>query len=224
MEEKNILEEAYELLCPNARVPKTFKVVYTGRVKDYGGNLTMHGRHFELKMSKQFRDVAREIQMGMAQELLCKLLKKKTKTIYIDLYNNFVRNLHLAVPKDKIDPVLKESFDRVNEKYFLGLVDVTNLKWGREAVRTFGSYDFKNDTITISRIFQDADDRYVDYIMFHEMLHKQRKFKSHATRTIYHDAKFKRAEKVFQDSDVLEKEIGRFASRAKAKAFFRWRK
>lgn len=224
MEEKNILQEAYERLGLTHRVPKTFEVVYTGRMRDYGSQLLMEGPHLTLKLSRQFYGVAREIQMGMAQELLCKLMKNKKKTIYIDLYNNFVKNLHLAVPKDRIDPELEESFDRVNDRYFLGLVEKSNLRWGREAVRTFGSYDFKNDTITISRIFKDSDDRYVDYIMFHEMLHKQRKFKSHASRTIYHDSTFKRAEKVFEDADILEKELGRFAAKAKAKAFFRWRR
>jgi predicted metal-dependent hydrolase len=224
MTEKNILQEAYDSLCPNASVPKTFSVVYTGRMKDYGSTLSMNGRHLELKLSRQFYTVAREIQIGMAQELLCKLLRKKKDTIYIDLYNNFVKNLHLAVPKNRIDPELEESFDRVNERYFLGLVEKPNLRWGRQAVRTFGSYDFKNDTITISRIFRDADPRYVDYIMFHEMLHKQRKFKSNASRTTYHDSKFKRAEKIFKDSDMLEKELGRFATKERAKAFFRWRR
>lgn len=221
---KDVLEEAYEKLEFRHRIPKTFDVVYTGRIKDYGGHLVMEGHHLTLKLSRKFFTVSREIQIGMAQELLCKLFKRKQKTMFIDLYNNFVKNLHLAVEKDSIDPDLEESFDRVNKRYFLGLVETPNLKWGRSAVRTFGSYDFKNDTITISKIFKDCDDpRYVDYIMFHEMLHKQRKFKVSGSKTIYHDSKFKRAEKIFKDAEEIEKGLGRFATKARAKAFFRWK-
>ena len=166
--------------------------------------------------------VSEEIQMGLIQELMLKLLKKKRQSMYIDLYNNFVKSLHLAVPKDKVDPVLKESFDRINDKYFVGLVEMPNLVWGKFATTTYGSYDFKNDTVTISRAFKDVEDtKYVDYIMFHEILHKQRKFFRSGSKTYYHDKRFKRLEKVFEGGGEIEKELGRVVGREKAKAYYR---
>ena len=163
--------------------------------------------------------------MGLIQELMLKLLKKKKNSMYVDLYNNFVKNLHLAIPKDKSDPQLEESFIRINDRYFLGLVEQPNLVWGRFATTTFGSYDFKNDTVTISRAFKEVEDTvYLDYIMFHEVLHKQRKFFKSGSKTYYHDKKFKRLEKVFENGDVIEKELGRVVGREKAKAYYRKKK
>ncbi|MBU0461436.1 MAG: SprT-like domain-containing protein [Nanoarchaeota archaeon] len=218
--EKNLLEEAYHLLFPHAKENKIFRVVYSGRLKDFGGNIRMSGDMLELKLSRRFHGISREIQIGLAQELLCRLFKRGKKTMYIDLYNSFVKNLHIAIPKNRTHPRLEESFDRVNLTYFLGLVERPNLVWGAVSKSTLGTYDFKTDTIKISKIFLNSEERLLDYVMFHEMLHKQRKFEVRGLTTRYHDSKFKRAEKVFKDSEQLEKELNRFASRARVKSFF----
>ena len=218
--EKNILAEAYELLFPHARAERIFKVIYSGRFKDFGGHLHMSGNVIELKLSRRFHGVSREIQMGMAQEILCKLFKRNKNTMYIDIYNNFVKNLHIAIPKTKNHPVLNDSFERINQRYFLGLVERPNLVWGKASKRTLGSYDYKADTITISRIFQKSEDRLLDYVMFHETLHKQRKFEVRAQKTIYHDSKFKRAENVFENSDQTERDLNKFVSKVRLKSLF----
>lgn len=218
--EKNILQEAHELLFPHARAERIFKVTYSGRFKDFGGYLHMNGKVLELKLSRRFHGTSREIQIGMAQELLCKLFKRKKNTMFIDIYNNFVKNLHIAIPKTRNHPTLNDSFERINSRYFLGLVERPNLVWGKASKRTLGSYDYKTDTITISRIFQKAEDRLLDYVMFHETLHKQRKFEVRAQKTIYHDGKFKRAEKIFENSEQTEKDVNKFVSKVRLKSFF----
>ena len=103
--------------------------------------------------------------------------------------------------------------------------EMPNLVWGRFATTTFGSYDFKSDKVTISSEFKGVEDtKYVDYIMFHEVLHKQRKFYRSGSKTYYHDARFKRLEKVFEDGAQIEKELGRVVGREKAKAYYRAKK
>ncbi|MFC1752914.1 hypothetical protein ACFL96_05905 [Thermoproteota archaeon] len=217
---KNILEEAYELLFPTARAKREFKVTYSGRFKDFGAHIYMEGSFLELKLSRKYYRISKEIQIGLAQELLCKLFKRKKNTMYIDIYNNFVKSLHLAIPKDKSHPVLEASFNRINYQYFLGLIERPNLVWGKMSKRTLGSYDYKTDTITVSRVFEKAEDRLLDYVMFHEALHKQRKFKISGSKTLYHDGKFKRAEKVFQDAAQTEKDMNKFVNRVKVRDFF----
>ncbi len=217
----NLTEKSYRKLFPNSTAKYIFSLKYSSRFKDYGANIRLAGNLLETSMSKQWIGISEEIQMGLIQELICKLLKKRTTTTYIDLYNSFVKNLHLAIPKELSDPLLEESFNRVNQQYFLGLVEQPNLKWGRHSIRTFGSYDFKNDTVTISKIFKDQDSLLTDFIMFHEVLHKQRKFRRSGSKTFYHDAKFKRAERIFKNAEIIEKRLNRVARNAKFKAFFR---
>jgi len=220
-QEDNLALDSYRTLFKEEEAPYDFSVVYTGRVKDYGAYGLKSGSNISFKLSKKWRGISSEIQMGLIQELMLKLLKRKTHSMHIDLYNNFVRNLHIAIPKDDIDPFLEKSFDRVNERYFLGLVEKPNLVWGKFSTRTFGSYDFKRDRITMSTALKETDLKYLDYVMFHEMLHKQRKFFKSGTKTYYHDAKFKRLEKVFENSEQIEKELGRAVARERAKAYFK---
>ncbi|MFC1722528.1 hypothetical protein ACFL0V_00145 [Nanoarchaeota archaeon] len=217
----NLAEQAYRHLFPNTKANYTFRVNYSGRFKDFGANARMIGNLVEFNMSKKWIGVADEIQMGLMQELIIKLTGRKKESSFIDMYNSFVKNLHLAIPKTKSHPQLEESFNRINEQFFLGLVEQPNLRWGRQAVRTFGSYDFKTDTVTISRIFEETDPVYLDYIMFHEVLHKQRKFKKSGSKTYYHDSRFKAAEKVFPNSDQIEKDLNRISSKARFKAMFK---
>ncbi|HII71313.1 TPA: hypothetical protein HA265_00995 [Candidatus Woesearchaeota archaeon] len=221
----NLAERAYRGLFPDSSANYIFHLNYNGRFKDFGANARMAGNLLELNLSKKWIGVAEEIQMGLMQELILRLVKKRGSgsTMYIDLYNSFVKNLHLAIPKTKSDPVLEESFNRVNDQYFLGLVERPNLRWGGMSTTTFGTYDFKVDTVTISKIFQFTDPLYLDYIMFHEVLHKQRKFRRSGSKTYYHDSTFRRAEKVFRDSERIEKSLGRVAAKARLKAMFRFR-
>jgi len=221
--EQNILAEAHSLLFPHARAEKVFHVTYSGRFKDFGANLSMKGNVLELKLSRRFNGISREIQIGMAQELLCKLFKRERKTMYIDIYNSFIKNLHIAIPKREGHPKLEASFERINSRYFLGLVEKPNLVWGKLSKRTLGSYDFKTDTIRMSKIFENAEDRLLDYVMFHETLHKQRKFKVSGSKTYYHDAKFKRAETVFENSEQTEKDLNKFVAKYRFKSFFGFR-
>ena len=53
----------------------------------------------------------------------------------------------------------------------------------------------------------DADPLLLDYVMYHETLHKQRKFTRSGTKTIYHDQKFKRLESVFENQDEMEHKL-----------------
>jgi predicted SprT family Zn-dependent metalloprotease len=214
-------EKAYADLFPDSIGSYTFTTYYNNRIKPFGGYVAMRGSHIEFRLSKKWVPISQEIRMGLMQELLLKLLKRKKQTMYIDLYNNFIRSLHLAIPKDKNDPQLEASFNRVNDKYFVGLVERPNLQWGQLSTRTFGSYDFKTDTVTMSTVFKNTEGKYLDYVMFHELLHKQRKFFKSGSKTYYHDAKFKRLEAVFEDGEQIEKELGHVAAKEKLKAYFR---
>lgn len=221
--EPNLAEQAYSNLFPEKENPFEMEIVYTGRLKQYGGNVSLRGSYMEFKLSKKWRQISHEIQIGLIQELMLKILKAKKQSMYIDLYNNFVRNLHIAIPKTKNDPVLEASFNRINDRYFVGMVERPNLRWGQFSTRTFGTYDFKTDTITVSTVFKETDTKYLDYIMYHETLHKQRKFFKSGTKTYYHDARFKRLESVFENGAQIEKELGIVVAKEKAKAAFRLR-
>jgi hypothetical protein len=71
---------------------------------------------------------------------------------------------------------LTKSFNRVNRKYFEVTLPKPNLSWSMRKTKTrFGHHDFVFNTIVISRTLDDKRiPRYLlDYVMYHEMLHKK---------------------------------------------------
>ena len=129
----------------------------------------------------------------------------------MELYNLFMKNVHLAVPKTKTDEILEESFNSINENYFNGMLDKPNLQWGNASTSKLGSYEYGSDTITISTIFKDARQELLDYVMHHEMLHKKFKFESKNGRHLHHSPEFKKMEAKFKNGEFVEKEISRLA-------------
>jgi len=206
--DKALVEEAYQLLYPDRQLPYEARLRYSGHFNDYNANVRLHMGVLEFRLCSKWEEVSREIQIGLLQELMLRLFRDKRKTIYMDLYNNFVKSLHIAIPKTKSNPHLEASFGRVNEAYFDGILEISNLEWGSFSKRKLGSYNFKTDTITISKVFSKIDDPLLlDYVMYHEMLHKSEKFRSSGARNRFHTSEFRRREKLFKDHEELERRI-----------------
>ena len=205
-----IVSEAFQLLYPNRDLGSyRFSLSYSGRFKDFGANVTHCMGKVDFKISKTWKGVNRNILIGLFHELFVKIFKTKNPetAFYSDLYNAFIKNVHLAVPKTKFAPALVESYDRINLKYFFGILEKPNLVWGKKTKYRLGSYDFHTDTITVSRVFVDKDLELLDYVMYHEMLHKYLKFKTKNGKNRFHDKRFRYAEKQFENAKIIEKKL-----------------
>ena len=191
--------------------PYLYSLKYSGKFKPYRGNIRLKGNDVQLNLSKKWKGVSKDIQAGLVQELLLKIFKKRlkplrTNTQSMDLYNIFMKKIHIAVPKTRIDPVLEESFDRVNSRYFYGIMDKANLVWGNHTLSKIGSYEYGTDTITMSLVLSE-DDKLLDYVMYHEMLHKKHKFTKKGSRSYHHTPKFRKDERAFENSELMEKRL-----------------
>lgn len=224
-----IVEEAFRLLYPDREFGYTARIKYTGHFNDYGANVRLRSNILEFRLSKRWRAVSKEIRIGLMQELMLKIFSKRKaerkgiNTMYIDLYNSFVKNLHIAIPKTDIEPLLAESFSRVNEKYFYGQVESPNLVWGEHSMTSLGSYNYKNDTIRISRVFEkfsEKDPELLDFVMYHEVLHKLHKFKNKGGKSRYHDGKFRMRERQFEDYKEADARLKRALNKARIKRLF----
>lgn len=208
----DIIETAFHDLMPERSFNYVTRVKHSGHFNDYGANIRVTSNVIDLKLSKKWRFVSNEIKIGLIQELLVKAFKVKKQTMYMDLYNTFVKKLAAVTPKLNVDYDLLESFNRVNQKYFNSLVDSPNLVWGHSSISKLGSYDFKTDTITISDVFKNQIEL-LDYVMYHEMLHKKHKFSSNKGRNLFHSSKFRKDEKQFDKSAEIDKRLKRFLLR-----------
>ena len=168
-------------------------------------------------MNLEWKSIDEEIKIGLIQHLLLRIFKKKANTTNIDIYTNFTKNIHILTPKTKIDPHLEESFNKVNNLFFQNNLEKPNLIWGRNSKRKLACYNFHNDTISVSTIFQNQDTNVLNYIMYHEMLHKHFKFKQNNSRHSYHTKEFRQAEKLYPEYKKIEKQINSIIRSTKIK-------
>ena len=206
-----LIREAFRQLYPEKEFAYCASLKYSQKFKPYNANVRMRGANMVFNLSGDWKKISEEIQIGLIQELMSKILRDKKKTMNMELYSLFMKNVHLAAPKTKTDEMLEESFCRVNERYFNGMLDKTNLQWGRHSTGKLGCYEYGSDTITISSIFRDSPKELLDYVIYHEMLHKKFKFQNSNGRNLHHSPEFKKMEGKFENRDFAEKEISRLA-------------
>ena len=99
---------------------------------------------------------------------------------------------------------LAESFQRVNVDYFQGAMISPRFTWSQTfTCRKFGHYDRIHDTVMVSSTLdqQKIPEYVVDFIMYHELLHKELGVVWHNGRRAVHTQKFQRDERRFARYD-----------------------
>ncbi len=214
----NLIEESFRRLFPEQLFPYRTELEYNRRLSDFNANISLHHNTITLHLNLQWKDIDPEIKIGLIQHLLLKIMKQKRHSQNIDLYNNFVKQIHSFTPKTKTDHLLESSFHRVNIQFFQNQLQQPNVTWGQPSSRRLAHYNFHNDTITVSSLFQNAPQHIVDYLMYHELLHKHHQFKHHNGRSRFHTAAFKRDEALYPSHEQAEKEIERIIKQQKRKS------
>ena len=95
---------------------------------------------------------------------------------------------------------LVEVFQRVNAVYFQGRLERPRIAWSRKfTTRKMGHYESASDTVMVSRTLDDPSVPLVaiDFIMYHELLHKKLGVKVIGVRRYGHTPEFRKAEKAF---------------------------
>lgn len=187
-----------------------YTLKYSNRLKNYNGYVKKTYDNVVITLSGSWQEIDDDIKAGIIHILLAKIFKLKIKsTQSIDLYNSFIKSIPIATKKDNIDTHLKERFNFINNNFFLGLMEMPNLKQKKLRNNRFGYYNYLNDTICINSELINHPDL-LDYVLYHEMLHKQLKFDSKGTKTFYHTKEFKEMERKYPNSDKYEHMLKNF--------------
>ena len=201
---KNLAELAFYELYPEKRNSRELRVKYSKAFRHYNANVKYTNEWMEFKLSHEWKKVSDEMKIGLIQNLLLKVYKDRRKTINMDLYENFIKGIGECRPATEIDPILEASFNRVNEKYLGGYMEIPNLLWGQESFSKLGMYTYADNTITMSTVLL-GDEELLDYVMYHEMLHKKHKYVTKNGRSHHHTKAFKDEEALFENPDVEQK-------------------
>lgn len=111
---------------------------------------------------------------------------------------------------------LSDSFDRVNTRYFAGSMPRPRLTWSRSFTgRKFGHYEWIGDAVMLSRTLDSASVPafVVDFVMYHELLHKQHGLRWSNGRRYAHTPEFYADERKFEKHAEAEAELDKLARR-----------
>ncbi|MGB0715433.1 MAG: hypothetical protein ACPGXK_06115 [Phycisphaerae bacterium] len=111
---------------------------------------------------------------------------------------------------------LDAAFQRVNALYFKGELTASGLRWGKLAGGNhFGFYRSATDTILISATLDSADvpAYVVDFVVYHECLHKVMGSERAGSVTRAHSPAFRQRERAFRQYAQAEKALQQIARR-----------
>ncbi len=211
----HLIKKAFTELYPDKDIDFEAKIKYSKAFKGYNANVKYSKRKKEFRLSYNWKEISDEIQIGLIQSLLNKIYNTNIKTINIELYEIFLKKIPTVTPKTKTHPLLEDSFQRMNEKYLNGMIIQPNLEFAGNNFSTLGTYDYSNDTIRISKVLK-KDSLLLDYVMYHEMLHKKFQYQQRGKRTIHHSKEFRDWEKKFEPRDI-EKKLKKFLRKERIK-------
>ena len=109
---------------------------------------------------------------------------------------------------------LEASFQRVNLTYFGGKLDQPHLVWSRRLThRKFGHYQWDTDTVMVSSSLdqESIPEMVVDFVVYHELLHKKLGARQANQNRIAHTQEFREAEGKFLQVDKARKHLNRLA-------------
>lgn len=116
---------------------------------------------------------------------------------------------------------LPASFEQVNARYFGGAMARPRLLWSPQITHCrFGYYHTIRDELTVSGTLDSADvpEFVLDFVVYHELLHKQQGVQWQNGRQAYHTPEFRAAEQKFDRYAEADLWLSRLARRYAAAA------
>jgi hypothetical protein len=177
------------------------------------------GTHFFLPTpmisfsSRQFRDLA-TMAFGRSTKARQRVIQAMLEEPYQALQQEIESRAGEIDRSAGVVHNLEESFSRVNEQYFDGDMEPPRVSWGRQVTsRKFGHYDFVGDSIVMSRTLDQTTvpEFVVDYVLYHELLHKKHGLSWRNGRSYAHTGDFAKEERQFDKFREAEAILNRLA-------------
>ena len=168
-----------------------------------------------VRLSDIFHTAPANVQRALAFILVAKILRRSPPDAMSRLYREYAcapevlrasdlarrhRGRKLISSAQGKFYNLDKLFDRLNRDYFDGEIQKPVLSWSaRRTRRILGHHDAVHETIVISKTLDSSDvpPWFVEYILYHEMLHIKHPARLVAGRRVYHTKAFRQDEQRF---------------------------
>jgi hypothetical protein len=168
-----------------------------------------------VRLSDLCKDCQPDVLRALAFVLVSRLLAKRTPEVHERAYRDYTlapqvmrasdiarrsrgRKMVSSARGNVYD--LNKMFRRLNRRYFNSELNPPTITWSQRRTRSIlGHHDRVYDTITISKSLDSADIPawFVEYILYHEMLHIKHPARLIRGRRYYHTSSFRVDERRF---------------------------
>jgi hypothetical protein len=209
------------------------------RFYPYAGlNHTIRSRagRIRVRISDIFRDAPPNVQRALAFILVAKLLRRPTPQVHERVYRDYAFSPQVQRASDiarrrrgrqKLSTSrgsyhnLDRLFARLNRRYFDDEMEKPTLAWSqRRTRRILGHHDPADNTIVISKTLDapDAPEWFVEYILYHEMLHIKHPARFVKGRRFSHTKAFLAEEERYPLFDEAQEWLDRVARQRRTEA------
>lgn len=210
---QNIFEESYRELRPRAPLPD-FSIEFRP-FANVNHSIRLRDGQVHARLSDLLEGAPEAVLRALAHILLAKLYRHPIAAGHAARYRRHVASRSLAAKAHLVRQVrgrkrlggarghiydLESIFQRLNQRYFGGLLAQPRLAWSRDHARaSLGHYDPAHNAIVISRILDQAHVPAcaVEYVVYHEMLHLKHPVRLRGSRRRVHSREFRAEEKLF---------------------------
>ena len=176
-----------------------------------------------VRLSDLFRTAPPEVIRALAFLLVARLLSRKAPPTEEQIYRSYALSPQLLRASDlarrqrgrKVVSSargqvydLERIFARVNRRHFENAIAKPVLTWSQRRARSIlGHHDAAHDTITISKALdsREVPEWFVEYILYHEMLHLKHPVRLRGSRRCVHSPEFQAEERMFPDFERVKR-------------------
>lgn len=182
-----------------------------------------------VRISDICKDSPSEVMRSLAFLLVARLLGKRVPKVHDRVYREYsltsdvMRSSDIARRRRGRKMIsssqgevydLEKIFARLNRKFFDGELSKPTITWSQRRTRSIlGHHDRVYDSITISKTLdsKDVPEWFVEYILYHEMLHIKHPARLIKGRRYYHTSAFRLDERRFPQYEEAQNWLERVA-------------
>ncbi len=212
-EVKKFFVDAFRQLGRNRPLP-----VIDVRFYPYAGlhhTIRLRSGHVHVRLSDICKPSPPEVMRALAFVLVARLLGKRVPVAYERTYREYsmmpdvMRSSDIARKRRGRKMIssaqgstydLDRLFSKINRRYFESALPKPTITWSQRRTRSIlGHHDRVHETITISKSLDSSQvpEWFVEFILYHEMLHIKHAARIINGRRYYHTAAFRLDEKRF---------------------------
>jgi hypothetical protein len=215
---KRVFSDAFRQLDPGGKRLQADLGGIEVRFYPYAGvhhTIRVRAGRVYVRLSDLFQTAPPEVIRALAFLLVARLLSRKPPRDQERIYRSYAFSPELLRASDiarrqrgrKVVSSangqvydLERIFARLNRRHFDGAIEKPVLTWSRRRARSIlGHHDAAHDTIVISKTLdsREVPEWFVEYILFHEMLHIKHPARIVNGRRYYHTTAFRAEEQSF---------------------------